>query len=114
MIQFCSRTNRVDGVLTVKDAMRCSDVDDPSRANQELLDAGLLEPDIGSIRIVEIHEHVPPPSVRQKAENDKIRKRRERAHKAGDHSLCLPDHCSHVTVPTSRVTPGRDRTGQDA
>jgi hypothetical protein len=115
MIQFCSRTDRIDGVLTIKDAKRCSDVEDPGRAIRDLLDAGLLEPDAGRLRIVEIHEHVPPPSVRQKAENDKIRKRRERAHKAGDHSMCLPDHCSRISV-TSEVTrdlgTGRDRTGR--
>ena len=115
IIQFCSRTDRIDGVLTIKDAKRCSDVEDPGRAIRDLLDAGLLEPDAGRLRIVEIHEHVPPPSVRQKAENDKVRKRRERAHKAGDHSLCLPDHCSHVTV-TGDVTrdpgTGRDGTGR--
>ncbi|WP_405071569.1 hypothetical protein OG558_19725 [Kribbella sp. NBC_01510] len=51
---------------------------------------------------------------------DRARKQRERAHKAGDHSLCLPDHCSLAGV--SRVTStvaervthrtGQDRTGQ--
>jgi hypothetical protein len=115
MIQFCSRTNRIDGVLTVKDAMRCSDVDDPSRANHELLDAGLLEPDIARLRIVEIHDHIPPPGVRKASEKAKIRMRRHRAHEAGDHSLCLPDHCSHAPV-TGDVTrdpgTGRDRTGR--
>ena len=111
MIQFCSRNDRIDGRLTIKDATRCSDVDDPGRSVQDLRDVGLLELDDGWVRLVEIDDHIPPPSVRQKAENDKIRKRRERAHKAGDHSLCLPDHFSHATV-TGDVT--RDpRTGQD-
>jgi hypothetical protein len=111
MIQFCSRTDRIDGLLTIKDARRCSDVDDPARAIQDLLDVGLLEPVAGRLRLVEIHEHIPPPSVRLASQGAKIRKRRSRSHKDGDHSMCLPEHCPHASV-TGDVTrdPG---TGQD-
>jgi hypothetical protein len=52
---------------------------------------------------------VPPPSVRNAAELTRIRMRRSRAHKAGDHSLCLPEHCP-VTADVTR-NPGTGRDG---
>jgi len=114
MIQFCSRTDRLNGVLTLKDARRCSDIDDPDEAHRALVGVGLLEALDGLLRLVEIDEHVPPPSVRNQAEKTKIRMRRSRGHKAGDHSMCLPQHCEKAPV-TSQVTrnpgTGQDRTG---
>lgn len=123
MIQFCSRTKRYDGVLKVADARRCSDVEDPSGAMATLSGAGLLTtPQTGAVKVAHIDEHIPPPSVRNASDGAKVRKQRERAHKNGDHSTCLPDHCKHVHVDeqtgvvtgdvTTNVT--RDtRTGQD-
>ena len=128
MIQFCSRTKRYDGVFKMSDARRCSDIDDPARAIQNLASHELLTllPD-NMVKVGSIDEHIPPPSVRQEAERAKIRKRRSRAHKDGDHSMCLPENCdkvkvntstgevtSHVTRDvTSDIGTGQDRTGQD-
>jgi hypothetical protein len=116
VIQLCSRTGRIDGILTVKDARRCSDVDNPDHAVRDLLDAGLLEKLAdGRLQLVEIDDHIPPPSVRLNSQNTRIRMRRKRAHQAGDHSMCLPDNCPHATA-TGGVTRGvtrNPRTGQD-
>lgn len=109
MIQLCSRAGRVDGVLRTVDARRCSDVPDPTGAITRLIAAGLLEVVREGVRIVQIDDYVPPPSVRNKAEADKLRKRRQRAHQAGDHSQCLPDHCAYVTGDVTRDS----GTGQD-
>lgn len=38
-----------------------------------------------------------------------LRQRRHRMHKAGDHRLCLPGNCPHVTRDVTR-DPGRDGT----
>ncbi|NRG40196.1 hypothetical protein HRK28_04610 [Rathayibacter sp. VKM Ac-2835] len=100
MIQLCSRAGNVTGVLKPVDARRCSDNSDPVRALLQLQKAGLIESSSTAVRILEIDEHIPPPSVRNKAEADKVRKRRSRAHKEGDHSLCLTDHC-----PLGKITP---------
>jgi hypothetical protein len=43
MIQFCSRSDRITGLLTVKDAKGCSDLDDPDSAIRDLLEIGVLE-----------------------------------------------------------------------
>lgn len=115
MIQFCSRTDRIDGYLRLADARRCSDVEDADGAHTALVALGLVERVDGGLRLIEIGDHVPPPSVRMSAEKTKDRVRRHRAHKAGDHSLCLPDHCEFSSV-TSDVTrypgTGQDGTGQ--
>lgn len=130
MIQFCSRTLRYDGVLKVADARRCSDVDDPDAALEHLAAVGLIEHQTdGRVKVAKIDEHIPPPSVRENSEKSKIRMQRMRAHKNGDHSMCLPGKCEHVvldeqtgevTTTTSTVTPpvtrntgtGQDGTGQ--
>lgn len=116
LIQFCSRTDRLDGVLRIADARRCSDVDDPSAALAELEAAGLITVlNGGQVKVADIDKHVPPPHVRRNAEQSKVRMRRKRKHDSGDHSDCLPGRCPQVTV-TSDVTrntgTGRDGTGR--
>lgn len=124
MIQFCSRTDKVDGVMRVLDAYRCSDYLDPEGAIKALEKAGLVKsipssnPMKATVKVIRIDDHIPPPSVRNKREADKLRKRRQRAHDAGDHSLCIADKCPHVTPNVTRdVTrdpgTGQDRTGRD-
>ncbi|TDP54740.1 hypothetical protein DEU33_1279 [Kocuria sp. AG109] len=141
MIQFCSRTDNRRGILRAVDANRASDHPDPARAVANLVAAGLLEklPD-GRVQIREIAEHLPTEAVIRRAEQNKIRQRRKRAHAAGDHSLCLPENCedaasaseglSRTVAPESRgchapvtrdvtqfvggdVGTGRDGTGLD-
>lgn len=123
MIQFCSKTGRLDGVLRMVDARRCSDVPSPEASIGNLLRAGLLLEVSGGYRVVKIDDHIPPPSVRRNAENSKIRMRRKRAHDAGIHDECLQASCplappdvqitSAVTQPVTRNTgTGRDGTGQ--
>lgn len=98
MIVFCSRTGRLDGRLRLADARRCSDVDDPDQAHSDLIAAGLIVQESSGFLLREIDEHVPPPSVRQESERAALRMRRSRAHRRGDHHLCLPKHCPDATV----------------
>lgn len=121
LIVLCSRSGAFDGKLRLVDARRASDHEDPVGALGRISDAGLIEMTSDGIRLVEIEDHVPPPSVRKASELGKFRMRRSRAHKAGDHSLCLPKNCEQVDPASSDVTrdvtrntgTGRDRTGQD-
>lgn len=118
LIQRCSRSEAYDGLIRGVDARRCSDHPDPAAAIAHLVDAHLLAiiPG-GKYKVIHIDDHVPPPSVRMKTENDKIRQRRKRAHDNGDHGLCKPDaDCvtGSVTRDTGRdVRTGQDRTGRD-
>lgn len=99
MIQFCSRTRRYDGYIRSVDARRCSDVEDPERAIRALIESGLIRPAEGGYTVDRMEEdHAPPPWVRKKAENDKQAQRRSRAHRAGDHSICLPQSCKSVDI----------------
>lgn len=120
MIQFCSRNDRDTGIIRAVDARRCSDVPEPARALAQLEQAGLITIEAKAYRIVNIDEHVPPPYIRNQAEKAKLRKRRERAHKNGDHSLCIFGSCSDAPRPAEDVTgivtrdigTGRDGTGR--
>jgi hypothetical protein len=111
MIQFCSRTDRVDGLIRRRDAQRCSDVDDVDAALADLVAAGFLTTEGASFRVVEIDSHVPPPYVRKSAEQARVRKQRSRAHKSGDHSLCR-EHCEVTGDVTRDPGTGQDGTGQ--
>lgn len=120
LIVLCSRSGALDGRLRMVDARRASDHEDPGAALSRLMDLGLIEMTKSGIRVLEIDDHVPPPSVREASERTKYRMRRSRAHKAGDHSMCLPKYCDKapasgdVTSDVTRNTgTGRDGTGQD-
>lgn len=116
LIQFCSRTKRFDGVLRIADARRCSDVDNPAQELSTLEAAGLITVlSSGQVKLTEIDEHIPPPSVRRNSELSKVRMQRKRKHDNGDHSECLPKHCSKAPVTgdvTRNTRTGQDRTGQ--
>lgn len=119
MIQFCSRTGKVDGQLRVIDARRCSDHPEPDQAVRNLADAELVTIGPHTVTVNHIADHVPPPSVRENAERSKIRMQRMRKHRAGDHSECLPDKCEQalqgdrLNDVTRNTGTGRDGTGQD-
>jgi len=120
MIQAQSRAERTDGMMTAARALRCSDVDDPAAALGELEAAELVRKAGGMVELLRIEEHIPPPSVRDKAKRDKERKRRQRLHEAGDHSTCYIGRCSQGVIPEptpsrvkSHVTPGLDGTELD-
>lgn len=104
LVQLCSRTDRLDGRLSSTAARRASDVEDPTKALAELVAAGLVLSEDHGFRLPFIADHVPPPSVRKNAEATRERMRRHRAHKAGDHSLCLPEHCPPAHRVTDAVT----------
>jgi hypothetical protein len=115
LVQACSRAQRWDGRLPETRASRVSDVDKPVECVVELVNAGLLYFDEGDVVIVRIEDHIPPKSIRNNANDSKIRMQRKRAHDRGDHSLCLPKRCPKATVTgavTSPVTRNA-RTGQD-
>jgi len=120
LIQACSRRGALTGELRTIDARRASDHPDPDRAQRNLIAAGLIEPTAQGIRVIEIADHVPPPSVRDASTRAAERKRRQRAHEAGDHHLCLPERCPLAPGPRDidRDNPrdpgtGQDRTGED-
>lgn len=120
LIVLCSRSGALDGRLRLVDARRASDHEDPGAALSRLLDLGLIEMTGTGVRVLEIDDHVPPPSVREASEKAKYRMRRSRAHKEGNHSMCLPKYCDEapasgdVTSDVTRNTgTGRDGTGQD-
>lgn len=100
MIQFCSRTQKYDGLMRRGDALRCSDVDDPGGALAALAAEGLIAIEDKHVRVLRIEEHVPSPSVRENAEKSKVRMRRHRKHREGDHSMCLPENCDQAPQPT--------------
>lgn len=106
MIQFCSRADLHTGTMRKVDALRCSDVDDPKTAVNALSAAGLVEQDEDprKVRVVHIADHVPPTSVREKAERDRERKERSRRHAAGDHSTCYRTRCDHGTLDEPKPT----------
>lgn len=119
LIHACARTHRYDGVLRAVDARRASDVSDAEAVTAELIAAGLIAPVDAGLRLVQIDKHLPPPHLRdeQRKTAQAERKRRQRAHKAGDHALCPPDaECVTRPVPrdvTRDTGTGRDGTGRD-
>lgn len=126
MIQYCSRSERYDGIMNRSQALRCSDIEHPESALADLMAAGFIQPvDDRLIRLVEIDEHVPSAAQRERKERDKLRKRRERAHAKGDHSLCIRESCSAARNTSEHVTrtvqgnflqtvgTGQDRQGQE-
>ncbi len=128
LVQFCSRTGRYDGIVRAADARRCSDVPDPMAANDTLVSIGLLVAGESGFRVALIDEHIPPPHLRDESRKAQQRDdtRRHRAHKAGEHSLCLPGKCkalagqgvadtsADVSAEVSAyIGTGQDGTGQD-
>jgi hypothetical protein len=111
LVELCGATERYDGVLPLLQAQRASDVPDPDGALRELAKARKVKVSRSKVTLLTIDRHVPPPSIRNNAEQSKERMRRKRAHDAGDHTLCRPEGCPDVPV-TGHVTrnPG---TGQD-
>lgn len=109
LVQFCSRTSRYDGLVRAADARRCSDVPEPEQALKWLNDVGLLAYDAGLYRVVNIEEHIPPPSMRDERRKERQRddKRRSRLHRAGNHTECIPDHCPHVSTDTGTTSTGQ-------
>lgn len=119
MIQECSGGKIYDGILSLKEALRCSDADDEHAVFAALVEAELLEVlDGDRVRVVRIKEHVPSPELLNKLAQDKARSARYRKHKAGDHSDCSPDRCKEApsrdaSRSMSRDARDGDRTGLD-
>lgn len=119
LIHACARTHRYDGVLRAVDARRASDVPDAEAVAAELIAAGLVAWVKGGLRLVQIDKHLPPPHLRdeQRKAAQAERKRRQRAHQAGDHALCPPESaCVTRSVPrdvTRDTGTGRDGPGRD-
>lgn len=120
LIQICSKTGeetKYSGVIAKKIALRAGNVDDTESAIRELVNAELVKETSDGYQLLEIDRHLPPKYMRdkQRKESQTERQHRSRAHKAGDHSLCLPDgKCPAVTGPVTRDTwteTGQDGTG---
>lgn len=109
LIQLCSRSGRYDGVVRRNDALRCSDIDDPKAAMNEIYKAGMVTVHGSEVKLVRIEEHVPSPSTLAKTERDRIRKRRQRAHDNGDHSTCYRQRCEHGVLDEPTPKRGKSR-----
>ncbi|MFT3971807.1 MAG: hypothetical protein QM695_16400 [Micropruina sp.] len=112
LIQACSRSMRTDGVIREVDALRCSDVEEPRAAMNEIYKAGLIQVATGdngkkTVKLLRVDDHLPSASTIAKTEADRIRQQRSRKHKSGDHSMCYRQRCDQGVLdePTpSRVT----------
>jgi hypothetical protein len=120
LVELCGSTGRYDGRLPLTLALRASDVPEPDGCLDELTRAGRVLVDGDTVTVLTIGEHIPPTYIRESAEKSKERMRRMRAHRNGDHSRCLPEHCpdatvqDDVTAPVTRNTgTGRDGTGEE-
>jgi hypothetical protein len=120
IVEAASRGKYWDGRVPKKKILAAlvAQVDDPQQALERLAILSLIHEDRNAqvVTVPRIHDHIPPPGIRQNAEKSKVRMRRKRAHEAGDHSLCLEEHCSHLGSVTPLVTEGVTRnpgTGRD-
>lgn len=104
LVQFCSRTRKYDGLIRAVDAYRCSDHPDPHGAIRRMAALCLVTIQGANVMVNRIDEHIPPPSVRKNSERSKVRMRRSRLHKSGDHSQCLPSNCEAVKALAPSVT----------
>jgi hypothetical protein len=117
LIQLCSRSDRRDGVIPLRKASNCSDVDDSAACIGALITAGLVENiDGATIRVVRIAAHVPSADLLRRLANDKDRAARHRKHKAGDHSDCSPERCldANPALPvTASPVPSPSRASRE-
>jgi hypothetical protein len=116
MIEHCSAHRRYDGILRRHEALRCSDLDDPESAVRDLVTVGLVEENDGRYKLIYIDEHIPPPHLRDDARKKRQKEdtQRHRAHKAGDHSQCLPGKCPKAPqAGVSSDVSAYTGTGQD-
>ncbi len=117
LVQTCSRAQAWDGRIGRRRgiaAMLAHD-DAPEDRLLELAAVDLVRDHGDTIKLPRIDEHVPPPSVRNNAEQSKVRMRRKRAHDAGQHHLCQPEHCPNapVTDPVTSLVTRNPGTGRD-
>jgi len=89
LIEWCCRNERWSGEIPTSVARRASDIDDADDANAAIVRARIAEPIPGGIRLLTLTAHIPPDPLRK----DRERKRRERAHKKGDHQFCSIEDC---------------------
>lgn len=117
LIQLCSRSDRHDGVIPLRKARSCSDVDDPDACIGALIVAGLVvNTDGATLRLPRIDQHVPSADLLAKLAQDRARAARHRKHKAGDHSDCSPERCEYATpaLPvTASPVPSPSRASRD-
>ena len=105
LIQECSSTDRFDGrikAFTARTMGECSDVD---TILAHIVDAGHARWEDGYLILTSIGDYVPSEEVRDRTATEREKKRRQRAHARGDHSLCShPESPSDVpgTVPGTR------------
>lgn len=98
-----SNRRLLDLYVTRRDVRRFAETDDPAAAVSGLVAKGWWQPDGDGWYIGEHFAdwQLERKVVEQRRDAAALRQRRSRRHRAGDHSLCLPANCPHVT---------RDRT----
>lgn len=100
------------GVITVAELRAMGTATEVRR----LIDAGLLVPcKLAGENAVRFHdwEEWQPSSDELTGKRDewKTRKARQRAHRAGDHSTCLPRYCEDAPPPDPALEPPEDMHG---
>ena len=108
LIQHCSRSNTYDGRLKPFAARTIAEVDDPDAVLAHLNDAGQIQWDGKLCVVLHLDDHLPPPHMREEARKpaERNKKRRQRAHAKGNHSLCSFPACPAAVVPGT--VPGTD------
>jgi hypothetical protein len=103
----------LDLVIPKRHLRRFAFTADPEAAAAELCAAGWWKDDgdFWDVSLRFADWQVERAVVEQRREGAALRKRRQRRHEAGDHGLCLPGNCPHVTRDGTR-DPGRDGTGR--
>ena len=105
LIQYCSRSNSRDGRLKPFTARTVTETPDPDAVLAHLHDVGRIYWDGTVCVVLHADEHLPSDEVIERSEAEKQKKRRQRAHARGDHSLC-----SEKTCPSSvpGTVPGQE------
>jgi hypothetical protein len=109
LIQYCSRSNIYDGHLSAFKARSITEVPDPDAILAHLNDVGRVLWDGRACVVRYLDDHLPPPHLREENRKDaeNSRKRRQRAHAKGDHTLCR-DTCPG-NVPAGQARDGGER-----
>lgn len=114
-----SNRRLLDLVIPKRDLKRFAESPDPGAAAEELVAAGWWQDAVDSwyvgVHFAEWQQE--SVVIEHKRKTSAMTTRRNRLHKAGDHSICRPEHCKvahdrDASPPTSRAqSPGTGRDG---
>lgn len=91
-----SNRHSADGRLTRSQVRRLLWLDDPLEVAARLVAAGVWETDDDAFVMVDdLADQLDSDEVARMRENNRIRTKRSRLHRQGDHSICDPRYCQH-------------------